>query len=452
MGTSVVAVRRVGAAWLVVLLGVCPVAAQVTPDPVSPEQSHQHEMTEDSSAPLGIPSSREGSGTAWLPDDTPMYAIHRQHGTWELMVHGNVFGQYLFDSGPRGAGQLGSINWVMGMAQRPISGGRLGFRAMLSAEPGTVRGCGYPDLLATGETCKGRPIVDRQHQHDLFMEIAARYERSINDRIAFQVYGGPAGEPALGPVAYPHRTSAMPNPLAPISHHWMDATHITFGVLTGAVYGRKWKAEASVFNGREPDEARYGWDLGAMNSISARFWLSPTPNLSLQVSSGQLKEAEPAEDARGRVDVTRVTASATYHRLLRSEASIWASTLVWGRNSEQDESSNFVLAETNVTLDDRTTWFGRIDVGGKSAHDLDVHAPGGIFTIAKLQGGYVRYFGAASKPLKIGLGTSVLAGFVPQALKSEYGARMNLGVGMFVTVRPSAMRMSADPHADHRMP
>ncbi|HEX7741236.1 MAG TPA: hypothetical protein VF442_02190, partial [Sphingobium sp.] len=180
--------------------------------------------------------AREGSGTSWLPDASPMYMVHRQKGPWMLMAHANAFLQYLHESGDRGAHQTGSINWLMGMAERGVGRGHLELRGMLSAEPWTIRGCGYPDLLASGELCSGETIHDRQHPHDLFMELSAEYDRPLAGTTRLQLYGGPAAEPALGPVAYPHRISAMPNPIAPISHHWLDSTHVAFGVVTGGVY------------------------------------------------------------------------------------------------------------------------------------------------------------------------------------------------------------------------
>jgi hypothetical protein len=326
------------------------------------------------------------------------------------------------------------------MAHRPVGGGRLGLRGMVSLEPWTIRGCGYPDLLATGERCDGHPIHDRQHQHDLFMEVAAQYDRPLAGSVRWQVYGGPAAEPALGPVAYPHRISAMPNLLAPIAHHWLDATHITFGVVTGGVYTNRWKAEASVFNGREPDEERTDFDLGALDSVSGRLWFLPTPSLALQVSAGQLTEAEPSEGHGDgpRIDATRITASVSYHRAFR-EGSIWASTVAWGRNAELDRASNALLLETNLTLDERDAWFGRMEVVGKSAHDLVV--PGeGPFTVGKLQGGYIRYL-RSWIGMKPGVGVSASAGIVPGSLKPIYGSRVNPGFGVFATLRPAAMAM-----------
>jgi YHS domain-containing protein len=404
-------------------------------------------------------TSREGSGTAWLPEATPMYAIHEMKGPWTLMFHGNAFLQYLTESGERGDDQFGSINWVMGMAQRDVHNGRVMFRGMFSAEPWTVGRCGYPDLLATGEQCRGEQIHDRQHPHDLMMELAAAYDAPLKGPVRWQVYGGPAGEPALGPVAYPHRVSAMPNPLAPIAHHWLDSTHITYGVLTGGVYGSRWKAEASIFNGREPDEHRADFDFGALDSVSGRVWFVPTPKLAMQISAGKLSEAKAGEgSAEPRVDVSRVSASVTYHTG-DAENRFSATTLAWGRNQESGHGSNAFLLETNLTWQERDTVFARFETASKTAHDLAVAESDDAFTVAKIQGGYTRYL-PAWNGLKPGIGVSVSAGVVPQALKSVYGRRVNGGFGVFLTLRPAVATMHAGhgagapavDHSQHTMP
>ena len=402
----------------------------------SPVHQHDVQHTQMDHGQGVMPPSRQGSGTSWLPDHTPMYAVHRQAGVWSLMGHGNLFVQYLHESGDRGSEQGGSINWFMGMADRPVGSGRLGLRGMVSLEPWTIRGCGYPDLLASGEVCQGASIHDRQHPHDLFMEVAATYDRPLVRDVRLQLYGGPAGEPALGPAAFPHRISALPNPLAPITHHWFDATHVTYGVATAGVYGKRWKAEASVFNGREPDENRTDFDFAAMDSWSGRVWFLPTDGWALQVSAGRLAEAESGHDGDARADVDRVTASATYHRVVRA-GSIWASTIGWGRNHEPDNAAtNAFLAETNLTLDDRDTWFARFELSEKSGHDLSIETED-MFTVTKVQAGYTRYL-PAWRGFTSGVGASISAGIVPESLKSFYGSRVNPGFGIFVTVRPAA--------------
>ncbi len=385
------------------------------------------------------PMAREGSGTSWLPLVSPMYAVQRQAGTWQWMAHGNLFVQYLEDAGLRGHVQVGSINWLMAMGQRRAGAGRVVIRAMVSAEPWTIRGCGYPDLLASGEVCDREAIVDRQHPHDAFMELTASYDRPLTSAVRWQVYGGPVGEPALGPVAFPHRTSAMGNPLAPIAHHWLDATHISFGVVTGALYGPRWKVEASAFNGREPDEDRGDFDLARLDSMSARLTVSPTDRVALQVSAGHMNDAEAAHGFEPAYDVTRVTASALVQGSVGTRG-WWAGTLAWGRNDERGGATHALLAEASVSIDERHTWFSRAEVVGKEAHDLSLHGPRQVFAVGKLQAGYVRQFRSRTG-LQPGIGASVSAGVVPEPLRTVFGSRVNRGFGVFVSLRPARHQM-----------
>src|SRR5438034_1250462 len=242
-----------------------------TTRPVRAQMDMQHPM-ELRAGPLGIPETRMGSGTSWLPDASPMHAAHVTLGDWTLMVHGKGFFQYDWQGGSRGSNQLGIVNWAMAMASRPLGGGQLQLRGMVSAEPWTIGSRGYPLLVQSGESYQGAPLHDRQHPHDLFMELAALYERPVARHFALSLYLAPVGEPAVGPVAFPHRPSAADDPLAPISHHWQDGTHITFGVVTAGVFTRSAKLEASWFNGREPDEIRTNFDY-AVRRRRAGAWL-----------------------------------------------------------------------------------------------------------------------------------------------------------------------------------
>jgi hypothetical protein len=425
---------RFGLVFLV--LKTTPGVAAQTAAGAGQQQHELHTMPQVESA---TPASREGSGTSWLPDETPMYAIHAQARGWALMGHGSLFLQYLNDSGDRGDRQTGSINWVMGMAQRPAGAGRLTLRGMVSFEPWTIRDCGYPDLLATGEFCDGEAIHDRQHPHDLFMELTAQYDRPLGRGVRLQLHGGPVGEPALGPAAFMHRVSALPNPLAPITHHWFDSTHITYGVITGGLYSRRWKVEGSAFNGREPDEERTDFDLASIDSWSGRLWVLPTSRWALQFSGGRLNEAEPGHDGAPPVDIGRITASVTYHRTTSGNA-IWATTLGWGRNDESGgEATNALVVESSVTVRERHGWYGRFEWAEKSGDDLAV-AEHGIFKVAKLQGGYTRYF-ASWRGLTPGIGGSASVGIVPGSLERVYGNRVTPGFSVYLTLRPAAFRM-----------
>lgn len=400
----------------------------------------QHEMGAGEGRNVaGVPRSREGSGTAWLPSLSPMYGHHVQVRSWELMFHENVFVQYIDEGGARGDDQLGSINWFMGVARRSLGPGELALRGMISLEPWTVGDCGYPDLLATGELCDGEPLVDRQHPHDFFMELAVAYELSLSETLGLQLYGASVGEPALGPVAYPHRVSSLANPIAPITHHWIDATHITFGVATVGLFGRRWKAEGSVFNGREPDEERFDFDWGTLDSYSGRLSIAPTDNWILQVSGGHLEEAEfPHEPGEPRTDVDRYTASAIRHHELAGGA-FMSSTLAWGRNVEDDESTNAFLLESALRFGEVNELYARGEIVEKAAHDLAIEElEGEVFRVGKLSIGYVR-----DLPLDLGvvpgIGVAGSISFLPDDLEPFYGESTPLGFAVYVRARPAAM-------------
>jgi len=200
---------RVGAALALLAGGVSPARAQM----------HMQHPTSGPEAPLGIPETRLGSGTSWLPDSSPMHASHFTLGAWTLMVHGSAFLQYDRQGGTRGDDQVALLDWAMLAASRSLAGGQLDLRGMLSTDPWGVGSAGYSLLLQTGESNRGVPLHDHQHPHDLFMEVAALYRRAVAKNLGVSLYLAPVGEPAVGPVAFPHRPSAANDPLAPISHH-----------------------------------------------------------------------------------------------------------------------------------------------------------------------------------------------------------------------------------------
>lgn len=439
-------IRVVFSFTIVSLIFVSPLLAQVHDGHTVQEKevSALPVIKQEMAGPLGISQSRDGSGTSWLPEASPMYAIHSQLGQWQLMFHGNIFLQYIKEYGDRGDDQFGSINWLMGMAQRDLGHGELMLRSMVSAESWTVGECGYPDLLATGEFCNGEPIHDRQHPHDLFMELAASYKHELTSQLAFEIYGGPVAEPALGPTAYPHRISAYLGPLAPITHHWFDSTHITFGSLTVGVFGRQWKLESSVFNGREPDEVRTDFDFAPMDSYSGRFTLLPSKAWSLQISAGQLNEAEPGHNTgEDRIDVTRYTASATYHRL-QVNGSLWASTLALGRNDEGGESTNSAFLESSLNRSDKHIYSGRFEWVEKDGRDLaleDESVEDRIISLSKASIGYTYQFGSVAGWTP-GIGAGVSVSFLPSDLERFYGERTPLGYVIYASLRPAQMSMS----------
>jgi hypothetical protein len=412
---------------------------------------HQHDRHQHNGGNLlALFPATEASGTAWQPEETPMAGVHRSWGSWEVMFHGNLFVQFLYEPGEihRTGGfsthQFGSANWGMMMARRRFGSNRLGLRAMLSLEPETLAGCGALNLLATGEMCDGDTIHDRQHPHDLFMELATDYDRPLARTVRWQIYGGLAGEPALGPPGFPHRLSALSNPVAPITHHWIDSTHITFGLVTTGVYSPHWKGEVSLFNGREPDENRHDLDLGPLDSVSGRVTYAPTPRLTLQASAAHLNESEEQFPPEPRTDVDRLTASATYHRPL-SDGGIWATTFAYGLNSGLEivpvgrftATTPAFMIESSVTLRERDTFFGRAEIVEKPAEDLHVHElPTSILTMGKLEIGYARYL-APWKGAVMGFGGAFTAAIVPDELVSRYYGHVAPGLAVFVNIRPA---------------
>ena len=307
------------------------------------------------------PHERLGSGTAWQPDATPMFAFHFMKGEWMITAHGLVFAVYDHQGGPRGGDRFAAPNWFMAMARRSSGAGDTMLRAMISLDPATVRARGYPELFQTGETYQGAPLVDAQHPHDFFMELAVAHTFRLGESAGIQVYAAPVGEPALGPVAFPHRGSAAETPVAVLGHHNQDSTHIAFGVLTAAFVHTHFKIDGSWFNGREPDEARWGFDPIRLNSYSARITARAGESWVFQVSRGWL---ESPETLSPETDVVRTTASVSH--AWSGEAWRTASSLIWGRNREEEpgeppDDEDAMTFETTWTYREKNHLFGRAE-------------------------------------------------------------------------------------------
>ena len=383
-----------------------------------------------------------------------MYGVHRPWRGWDVRLNGALFVQALYEPGDRhrtgGAStrQAGSVNWGMAMARRRLGGGRFGIRTMFSAEALTVPGCGALNYLAVGEVCDGDTIHDRQQPHDLFMELAVDYDRPLRGAWHWQVYAGLAGDPALGPPMYLHRGSAMANPISPVTHHWLDSTHVTFGLVTVGLYDQRWKAEMSAFNGREPDESRVDLDLGALDSVAGRLSFLPTDRLALQVSGARMHDATTNFPFPSQDPITRLTASALYHVPIGARG-IWATTLAYGANHAReivsggvlDATTSGALLESSLTLSDRHTVFGRGEVGGMPAHHLHAHEYStSVFTVGKVQVGYVRHLRAA-KGLVPGVGGSFSVSLLSPELAPRYSGRAAPGFAVFFHLQAAKHQM-----------
>jgi hypothetical protein len=393
--------------------------------PMPAEHNSTHGMT--MSGALGpYPMQRESSGTAWQPDTSEHSGLHIMSGDWTLMAHGIANLVYDHQSGPRGGDKLFPSGMLMGMARRPLGNGTLQFKAMVSPDP-LMGPSGYPLLLATGETANGRtPLIDRQHPHDLVMELSASVSQGIGSNGSVFLYAGLPGEPAFGPPAFMHRESILDSPEAPITHHWLDSTHISFGVLTAGVVLGQFKLEASRFNGREPDQHRWDIETGPLDSTAARVSWNPAKTIALQGSWARFKHAEQLEPG---VDQTRWSASALW---ADDVASGWhaAATVAWGRKIAQGHADDAWVAEASVKHAGWTL-FGRGErVRNRELLGLD----GPAYRVGKVSVGAIRDFRVANH-LKLGAGGLLAVDFMPHAIAPLYGGANHIGTMAFVRLK-----------------
>ena len=359
------------------------------------------------------PMTRDASGTSWQPDNSMHSAVHAIAGDWTLMGHMMLWGIYDTQSGPRGADKAFIEGMLMGAARRDLADGdRLNFRAMLSPDPFMGKS-GYPELLASGETADGvTPLIDRQHRHDLFAELSGSYTHRLDDQSSLFLYAGDPGEPALGPTAFPHRVSAMDIPDAPIVHHWLDSTHITFGVLTAGFVHEDWKLEVSQFSGREPDQNRSDVDPIRLDSTSARASWNPERHWSLQVSWGHLNSPEQLTP---NINEDRTTASATY--VSKIADGTLAATLARGLKQESDGATfNGALLEGEYQIEPWTIFARTEWVQNKELDALERKRSVGELTLGAIHDWPV------AEHFKIGLGALYAFDFTPSAIVPSYGS------------------------------
>jgi hypothetical protein len=360
----------------------------------------------------------QASGTSVNPAGSPMAMVHIDAGRWTLMLHGVVFVTDIQQTGPRGADKFLSMNWFMTQASHLLAGGTFSLRSMLSLDPATITDRRYPELFQTGETAFGKPIVDGQHPHDLFMELAAEYTHPLGDKSRFWLYAAPVGDPALGPVAYPHRVSAAELPQATLGHHLEDSTHISDEVVTVGVARGIFGIEASGFHGREPDENRWNIDHGSIDSWSGRFTIAPNSHWSAQVSAGRLTKPEALEAG----DQLRTSASVTYVRPFNRGD--WATGLIWGRVHKTVGGDNLNGFDLESVGRFRSVNYltGRIELVDKD----ELFAPGNplagqTFRIGAYTAGYTRDFNFIPR-IASGLGANITQYTMATQVHEYYGS------------------------------
>jgi hypothetical protein len=373
------------------------------------------------------------------------------------MLHGVAYGQYTHQEGRRGGWQFGSINWLMLSAAHPTARGRVEFRAMGSAEPYTLGQVGYPLLLQTGETYEGIPLHDRQHPHDLAMELSATFEHRLAGPVSASLYLAPVGEPAVGPVAFMHRPSAVGDPFAPLSHHWQDGSHVTFGVVTAGLFTSHLKLEGSLFNGREPDEIRTNFDYSGrrLDSWAARLTLLPTRNWAL---SGWYAYFESPE-ALLPEDWNKHLGASVLHSQPIGRDGAWSSAIIWGAKRHEtslhhpiSRLTHSVTAETSLELGQRNTLFARAEYVQKDMEELFLpHEREQVHEVRSLAAGYV-FDIVRTRPATLGLGVRGAVSFVPDGLATFYGTSRPVGGAVYARLgfaRRSPEGTTHDGHAEH---
>lgn len=275
-----------------------------------------------------------------------------------------------------------SQNWMMGMGERLVGQGRLIVHTMISLEPFTIGRLVYgggnrivaggsPQLFQTGESYQGVPLVNYQHPHDLVMGLGGTY-RFVKPRMTYIVGADLVGEPTLGPTVFMHRESSRNNPQVPLTHHFLDSTHISTGVVRGGIETRGFTVEGSVFRGAEPDDHRTNIEKPALDSWAARVGYKRGP-WSAQFSGGLLHQPEWFEP----YDHVRLTASIGFNGLVGSRQ--FDATLAWGQNRAkvvQNGVSDGFLLEWDLRATPRTGVYGRAEIAVKQLFGLGLHPKG----------------------------------------------------------------------------
>ena len=410
---------------------------------MSPKHEHIHHSMHSMTAitSLSLPMTRNGSGTGWQPDASPMYAYmnHNIGNGWQMMAHGSLFLRQgwvnINNSSKRNATDFDAPNFIMVMLQKHVgTNGLLGFEAMLSADALTIGGPGYPLLLQTGETWNNKPLIDRQHPHDVFAALAILYTQRMNSDVDVSAYVGYPGEPALGPTAFMHRASSIANPDAPLGHHWLDATHIVFGVSTLGLRVGTVKAEGSIFTGKEPNEDRYDFDRPLFDSYSWRVSWAPSSKIVAQLSQGYLHEPEAFSSA----NITRTTASIQFASGDRS--AWWTGIIAVGQNDAgHDHKEWAVLAEASVDLEG-TIPFVRAEWVQKTEDELQLISPtshGSIENIGALSAGIAQRLTSIYNT-DVSVGTKATVNMISSELELVYGTTP-LSVQVFLRLTPKLL-------------
>jgi hypothetical protein len=345
-------------------------AQEPVPAPDQPPEHHH---------PAAVPDAQANTSWTWASDANVFVGYNYQERTFADFA------------------AIESQNWFMLSGSRKAGPGHLTLTGMLSLEPLTIGRLVYagdggmervygfsptgaqvpfggsPQLFQTGESYQGSPLVNVQHPHDLIMGLGATYRIERQD-ITYTVAADLVGPATLGPTPFMHRESARDNPQVPLTHHDMDSTHVSEGVLRAGIATGPMTFEASVFRGEEPDrdDNRYNIEKPALDSWAARVgW--HRGSWQAQFSGGSLRNPEWFEPYQ----TTRITASIEFNGAVGSRP--LAATLSWGHHREDNgfnDHADGYLLEWDVRATGRTAVYGRLEAAAKQIFGLGLHPAG----------------------------------------------------------------------------
>ena len=430
-------------------LALIPILVLSFASPVSATEAEQHDhppatQAQAQTQPQPPPPPRTN------PDPMAMMDAMEPMNHWMTMLHGYAFLTFNRQGGSSGEQEFESENHLMVMAMRRWWRGKLSLLGTFTLEPATVPPEGYPLLFQRGETYDGVLLVDLQHPHDIFVQLAARWDRRLSQRVTMGIYLAPVGEPAVGPIAFPHRVSASAYPLSPLAHHNQDSTHLSADVITLSLGVPKVTLEGSVFHGAEPDDKRWNIDQGTPDSYAGRVTWRPGGGFAFQVSAARRQDPEELEEG----DQTRQTASAEYIRS-RPDGFL-AVTFILGRNLLREGTEWGNGLEATWKFAGSNHLFGRVESVDRDLFELinKRQRPTGLepdwTTVQAATIGYMRNvrLGIFREGVDSGLGAAVTFYRYDDVLEDTYG-NMPVSAQVYLKVGFSAgggMSHAAPPH------
>lgn len=360
-------------------------------------------------------------------------------GGWHWMTDANVF--FGFNDQERKFRDFRSWesqNWMMFEGTHALGAGSFRFFSMTAAEPWTMQKIGVPQVFQTGETFRNAPLKDYQHPHDLFMGLGTDFTRRVG-RATYTIGADLVGSPTFGPEVFMHRPSAYGNPQAPLSHHYLDSTHITPGVLRGIVRVGKWGVGTSWFRGEEPDENRKDIDLGRLDSYALQLTWATGP-WSAQASASRLHNPEAVTP----YDADKLTGSVAYTDERRR---LNAVMFAFGQKREIHGNFEAYLLEATVRTSTRGWLYTRGESVDKDILDAGFH-PRGVFhrhrhsQVDAFTVGYVYDFLRTARG-NVGFGADVTGYLVPPNLQDSYGSPSSYHLFIHYSLRGLSMMTMA---------